>query len=251
MHEREIAPRREGMEPELKPVRTNDQVFGRGASYEAAREAVIAPSAQKVLRNTYLLLALTMVPTVIGAYIGMQTAGVIMASPIVSTLVLLAAVIGLQFGIAANRNSGIGIALLLLMTGLLGWWLGPIPNIALTLKNGGQLVGYAAGGTALVLFAMATVATTTKRDFSFMGKFLFVGMIALLIAMLANMFLQIPALALTISTLVIVVFSLFLLHDLQRIIRRAETNYLMATTGVYMSLFNIFANRSEEHTSEL
>src|SRR3990170_2791304 len=221
MHEREIAPRREGMEPELKPVRTNDQVFGRGASYEAAREAVIAPSAQKVLRNTYLLLALTMVPTVIGAYIGMQTAGVIMASPIVSTLVLLAAVIGLQFGIAANRNSGIGIALLLLMTGLLGWWLGPILNVALAMKNGMQLVGYAALGTGAIFVGMGAIAATTKRDFSFMGKFLFVGMI---------------------SPLVIVVFSLFLLYDLNRIVRGGETNYLMATTGVYMSLFNIFAN---------
>ena len=230
------------MEPELKPVRTNDQVFGRGASYEAAREAVIAPSAQKVLRNTYLLLALTMVPTVIGAYIGMQTAGVIMASPIVSTLVLLAAVIGLQFGIAANRNSGIGIALLLLMTGLLGWWLGPILNVALAMKNGMQLVGYAALGTGAIFVGMGAIAATTKRDFSFMGKFLFVGMIALLVAMLANLWLQIPALALTLSTLVIVVFSLFLLYDLNRIVRGGETNYLMATTGVYMSLFNIFAN---------
>jgi modulator of FtsH protease len=89
---------------------------------------------------------------------------------------------------------------------------------------------------------MATIATTTKRDFSFMGKFLFVGMIALLIAMVANMFLQIPALALTISTLVIVVFSLFLLHDVSRIVNGGETNYIVATTGVYMSLFNIFAN---------
>jgi len=105
-----------------------------------------------------------------------------------------------------------------------------------------QLVGYAAVGTGVIFFAMGAIATTTKRDFSFMGKFLFVGMIALLIAMLANMFLQIPALALTISTLVIVVFSLFLLYDLNRIIRGGETNYVMATTGVYMSLFNIFAN---------
>src|SRR5688572_32190511 len=89
---------------------------------------------------------------------------------------------------------------------------------------------------------MGFVAQTIKRDLSFMGKFLFVGMIALLIAMIANMFLQIPALALTISTLVIVVFSLFLVYDLQRIMRGGETNYIMATTGVYLSLFNIFAN---------
>ena len=165
-----------------------------------------------------------------------------MASPIISTLVMLGAVIGLQYAIAANRNSGLGVALLLLMTGLLGWWLGPILNCALAMRNGMQLVGYAAVGTGMIFFAMGAIATTTKRDFSFMGKFLFVGMIALLIAMIANMFLQIPALALTISTLVIVVFSLFLLHDLNRIVRGGETNYIMATTGVYMSLFNIFAN---------
>jgi modulator of FtsH protease len=227
---------------ELKPIRTDNQAFGRSPTYEPAQDVADVAQGQKVLRNTYLLLAVTMIPTVIGAFIGMQTAGIIMASPIISSLVMLAAVIGLQFGIAANRNSGVGIALLLLMTGILGWWLGPLLNIALQMSNGMQLVGYAAVGTGVIFFAMATIATTTKRDFSFMGKFLFVGMIALLVAVVANMFLQIPALALTISTLVIVVFSLFLLYDLNRIVRGGETNYVMATTGVYMSLFNIFAN---------
>ena len=233
------------MQPELKPVRTDDQGFGRGSSYEPQDVQDVAystPESQKVLRNTYLLLALTMVPTVIGAYIGMATSSIIMASPIISSLVMLGAVIGLQFGIAHYRNSALGIGLLLLMTGLLGWWLGPILNVALSMKNGMGLVGYAAVGTGVIFFAMAALSQTIKRDLAFMGKFLFVGMIALLVAMIANMFLQIPALALTISTLVIVVFSLFLLYDLQRIIRGGETNYVMATTGVYMSLFNIFAN---------
>jgi modulator of FtsH protease len=230
------------MQPELKPVRTDNSGFGRGMGRDAAAGVGVAPEAQKVMRNTCLLLAVTMIPTVIGAMIGMATGGVIVQSPIFSTLVMLGAVIGLQFAIAKNRNSGLGIALLLLMTGILGWWLGPILNIALSMKNGMQLVGYAAVGTGVIFFAMGAIAATTKRDFSFMGKFLFVGMIALLIAMFANMFLQIPALALTISTAVIVVFSLFLLHDLNRIVRGGETNYLMATTGVYMSLFNIFAN---------
>jgi modulator of FtsH protease len=229
------------MQPELKPIRTSEQSLGRGVGYEAAGDAV-APEAQKVLRNTYLLLALTMVPTIIGAFVGMATTGIIVQHPIISTLAMLAGVIGLQFGIAANRNSGVGVVLLLLMTGLLGWWLGPILNLALAMKNGMQLVGYAAGGTALVFLGMGAIATTTKRDFSFMGKFLFVGMIALLVAMIANLFLQIPALALTISTLVIVVFSLFLLYDLNRIVRGGETNYVMATTGVYMSLYNVFVN---------
>jgi modulator of FtsH protease len=223
------------MNMQLQPVRSNEnasRIYGTTISVES----------QKVLRNTYLLLALTMVPTVGGALLGMATSSIVMAHPIISSLVMLAGVIGLQYAIIANRNSVLGVGLLLLMTGILGWWLGPILNYALALKNGAQLVGYAAVGTGAVFLTMGAIATTTKRDFSFMGKFLFVGMIALLIAMIANMFLQIPALALTLSTLVIVVFSLFLLHDLSRIVTGGETNYIVATTGVYMSLFNIFAN---------
>ena len=183
-----------------------------------------------------------MVPTVLGAAIGIQLAPAMMASPIITVVLMLGSVIGLQFGIAHYRNSGIGVALLLLMTGLVGLFLGPLLNVALSMRNGMQLVGYAAVGTGAIFLVMGTIATTTKRDFSFMGKFLFVGMIALLVAMLANMFLQIPALALTISTLVIVVFSLFLLYDLNRIVRGGETNYVMATTGVYLSLLNIFSS---------
>jgi modulator of FtsH protease len=224
------------MQPELQPVRSNENASHRTFG------ATVSVESQKVLRNTYLLLALTMVPTLAGALLGMATASVIMASPIISTLVMLAVVIGLQFAVIANRNSVLGVAFLLLMTGVLGWWLGPILNHVLALRNGMQLVGYAAAGTGIVFLVMGAIATTTKRDFSFMGKFLFVGMIALLVAMIANMFLQIPALALAISTLVIVVFSLFLLHDLSRIVTGGETNYIVATTGVYLSLFNIFAS---------
>jgi modulator of FtsH protease len=148
----------------------------------------------------------------------------------------------LQFAIIRFRDSGVGVGLLLLMTLLMGVFLGPLLNVALQMRNGMQLVGYAAAGTGIIFFGMGTLASTIKRDLSFMGKFLFVGMIALLIAMVANMFLQIPALALTISTLVIVVFSLYLLYDLNRIIRGGETNYVMATTGVYISLLNIFSS---------
>ena len=196
----------------------------------------------KVLRNTYLLLALTMAPTVVGAFVGMATGGIIMQHPIIMSLVMIAGVIGLQFAIAANRNSGLGVVLLLGMTFLLGWWLGPMLNLALQLRNGPQLIGIAAVGTGGILLTMSLIATTTKKDFSFMGKFLFVGMIVLLLAMLVNMFFQIPALALTISALVVVVFSLFLLHDVSRIVTGGETNYIMAATGVYMSIYNIFAN---------
>ena len=220
------------MQPELQPNQ---------AGYPAGTGG-IALEQQRVLRNTYLLLALTMVPTVIGAFIGISTGGIIMQHPIISFFVMLGAVIGLQFAIAANRNSYLGVVLLLVMTFLLGWFLGPLLAIALTLKNGPQLIGMAAVGTGAIFFVMAGIATTTKRDYSFMGKFLMVGMIVALLAIVANMFLQIPALALTISAVVIVVFSLFLLHDVSRIVNGGETNYIMAATGVYMSLFNIFAN---------
>jgi len=202
----------------------------------------IALQQQRVLRNTYLLLAVTMVPTVIGAFIGIGTGGIIMQYPIMSFFVMLAAVIGLQFAIAANRNSSLGVVLLLAMTFILGWWLGPLLAVALSLKNGPQLIGMAAIGTGVIFFVMAGIATTVKKDFSFMGKFLFVGMIVALLAIIANMFLQIPALALTISAVVVVVFALFLLHDVSRIVNGGETNYIMATTGCYLSLFNIFAN---------
>src|SRR5215212_9027977 len=133
---------------ELKPIRTDGRPVDPGYNYEAADIAASPEQGQKVLRNTYMLLGLTMVPTVSGA---------IMANPIISMFVMLAAVIGLQFGIAANRNSGVGVALLLLMTGLLGWWLGPILNHVLALRNGVQLVGYAAAGTGIIFFAMGAI----------------------------------------------------------------------------------------------
>jgi modulator of FtsH protease len=222
---------------ELKPIRNDGQPYE--GTYEPAREAV---SAQRVLRNTYLMLALTMVPTAIGAAVGIQFAPVMMANPIITVVLMFASLIGLQFGIVAFRNSAIGIGLLLLMTFLWGVFLGPLLNVALSMRNGAQLVGYAALGTGAIFLAMGTLAQTIKRDLAFMEKFLFIGMIAVLIAGMANMFLQIPALALALSTVVIVIFSLYLVYDLQRIVRGGETNYVLATTGVYISLLNIFSS---------
>lgn len=203
---------------------------------------VLGGSRSKVLRNTYLLLALTMIPTAIGAFIGMSTSGFVMQHPIVASLAMMGGVIGLQYAIAANRDSGLGVALLLGMTLLLGWWLGPMLNYALALRNGPQLVGLAAAGTGGIMLAMSAIATNSRRDFSFMGKFLVVGMVVLVVASIANMFLHLPALSLTISSLAIAVFSMFLLHDVSRIVNGGETNYIMAATGVYMSLYNIFVN---------
>jgi len=208
----------------------------------ASHAGVLGTQQQKVLRNTYLLLSLTMIPTIAGAFIGMATAGIVYQHPIMISLLMLGSMIGLQYAIAANRNSSLGIVLLLGLTFILGWYLGPILNFALTLRNGPQLIGIAAGGTGAILLTMSAIATTSKRDFSFMGKFLFVGMMVLLLASLANMFLHIPALMLTISALAVVIFSMFLLHDVSRIVNGGETNYIMAATGVYISLWAIFVN---------
>ena len=208
----------------------------------ASHAGVLGTQQQKILRNTYLLLSLTMIPTIAGAFIGMATAGIVYQHPIMTSLLMIGAMIGLQYAIAANRNSSLGIVLLLTLTFILGWYLGPILNFALTLRNGPQLIGIAAGGTGAILLAMSAIATTSKRDFSFMGKFLFVGMMVLLLASLANMFLHIPALMLTISALAVVIFSMFLLHDVSRIVNGGETNYIMAATGVYISLWAIFVN---------
>jgi FtsH-binding integral membrane protein len=197
----------------------------------------------RVLRNTYALLALSLLPTVAGAWLGIQANFSLLAgSPVLGFVLFLAIAFGFFWGIERTKNSGWGVALLLGFTFFMGLMLSGLLRVALGLANGGQLIALAGGGTAAVMFAMAGVATTSKRDFSNMGKFLFVALIALLVAVVANLFLQIPALALTISTLAVVLFSAFLLYDLSRIVNGGETNYISATLAVYLSLYNIFAN---------
>jgi len=206
----------------------------------ARQQAGPAPSllsTHKVLRNTYALLAMTLLFSAVVA-----GAAVALRLPHPGLVVTLIGYFGLLFLTTKLRDSGWGLLSVFGLTGFMGYTLGPIVSHYLAIPNGGQTVMLALGGTGAVFVGLSAYAVISRKDFGFMGKFLFVGMIALLIAMIANMFLQIPALALTISTLVIVVFSLFLLYDLQRIIRGGETNYVMATTGVYLSLFNIFAN---------
>ncbi len=197
----------------------------------------------KVLRNTYLMLALTMIPTIIGAAIGTSINFSFMAEhPIMSSLLMFGAMMGMLFAVTALRNSVWGIAALLGFTLLAGVFLGPILQVALHLKNGAQLVGMAAGGTGIIFFGLATIATVTKKDFSFMGKFLFIGVILLLIASLANMFFQIPALSLTISAIAVLIFSAYILFDVSQIVNGGETNYIMATLTLYLDIYNIFVN---------
>jgi FtsH-binding integral membrane protein len=197
----------------------------------------------KVLRNTYMMLALTMIPTIMGAFIGLSVNFSFMAQhPIMAPLLMFAVMMGMLFGVSALRNSVWGIAMLLGFTFVAGVFLGPILQHALHLRNGAQLVGMAAGGTGLIFFSLATIATVTKKDFSFMGKFLFIGLILLVVASLANIFFAIPALSLTISAIAVMIFSAYILYDISQIIHGGETNYVMATLTLYMNIYNIFVN---------
>lgn len=203
----------------------------------------IAAEQNKVLRNTYMMLALTMIPTVIGASVGTSIDFSFMAEhPIMSALLMFGAMMGMLFAVTALRNSVWGIAALLGFTFVAGVFLGPILQVALHLKNGAQLVGMAAGGTGVIFFSLATIATVTKKDFSFMGKFLFIGLILLVVASLANIFFQIPALALTISAIAVMIFSAYILFDVSQIVHGGETNYIMATLALYMDIYNLFIN---------
>lgn len=197
----------------------------------------------KVLRNTYMMLALTMIPTIMGAFIGLSTNFSFMAqSPIMAPLLMFAVMMGMMFAVSALRNSVWGIAMLLGFTFVAGVFLGPILQHALHLRNGAQLVGLAAGGTGLIFFSLATVATVTKRDFSFMGKFLFIGLILLVVASLANIFFAIPALSLTISAIAVLLFSAYILYDVSQIVHGGETNYIMATMMLFLNIYNLFVN---------
>ena len=209
---------------------------GYGAESQLARN--------RVLRNTYWLLALSLVPTVLGAMVGLYS-GInqfMGASPGMSAIVFLAGAFGLMFLIERNKNSSLGVALLLAFTFFMGIMLSRLLGHVLGLGNGSQLIMLAFGGTAVMFGAMASVASTSKRDFSTMHKFLFIGVVILIVASLANIFLQLPALMLTISVMAIAIFSALLLVDLQRIINGGETNYVSATLAVYLDLYNIFAN---------
>jgi modulator of FtsH protease len=164
------------------------------------------------------------------------------ASPIVSSLVLLAVIYGMFFAIEKNRDSGLGVALLLALTFFLGVILGPLLQVALGLRNGGQLIALAAGGTAVVFFAMAGIATVTRKDFGFMGNFLAVGGIVLMLAVVANIFFASPALYLTICAVFVLFSSAVILWQVSQIVHGGETNYVSATLTLYMSIYNLFTS---------
>jgi modulator of FtsH protease len=205
--------------------------------------STIALAQNRVLRNTYLLLALTLIPTILGAWVGVQTSFSFFAgSPAIGFILFLAIAVGFFYGIEKTKNSGMGVALLLGFTFFMGLMLSRLLGVILGMGNGVSLIALAFGGTAAVFATMATLATTIKRDLAPMGKFLFVGMVMLLVAAFANIFLQIPALMIVISLVAIGIFSAFMLYDINRIVTGGETNYITATLAIYLDVFNVFSN---------
>ena len=222
------------MDPRPQPVFTREPLPQAGGA--------VAESQNRVLRNTYWLLALSMLPTIAGAWVGMQLNFIRMfaAAPVMAPLLMFGVMIGALFAVTALRNSAWGVPALFGFTFIAGLMLAPILSVAGGFRNGGQLVALAGGMTAAIFFAMAAIATVTKRDFSFLGKFLFVGLIVLVVASLANLFFQVPAVSLAISAVAVLLFSMYLLHDVSNIVRGGETNYITATLNLFLDVYNIF-----------
>jgi modulator of FtsH protease len=197
--------------------------------------------AHRVLRNTYWLLALSMLPTVLGAWIGVQTGIVAHMTPGMSAILFLVGAYGLMFGINATKNSSAGVFLLLGFTFFMGLMMSRLLGMVLGgYSNGASLIMTSFGGTAGVFFGMATLATVVKRDLSGLARFLMIGAIIAIVASLINIFVQSTAAMLAISTAVMVIFSLFVLVDIKRVIDGGETNYVMATLSIYLDLYNVF-----------
>ena len=200
-----------------------------------------ALATHKVLRQTYALLGVSLFPTVIGAVIGMNMSWAWAASlGFGFPILMLVTLWGMFALIQRNRNSSVGVVLLLGLTFMLGLWLGPMLQMAFSFSNGGQIVSLAAGGTGSIFLALSAIGSNAKRDFSYMGKFLMIGFILAFLAIIANWFFQIPALSLAISSVMVMIMSGFILFDVNRIVRGGETNYVMATLSLYMNIYILF-----------
>ena len=212
----------------------------------AQRTGSISPALaqNRVLRNTYLLLAISLVPTILGAWIGVQLHFQLVsaAHPALGFIAFLAIAFAFFYGIEKTKNSGMGVVLLLGFTFFMGLMLSRLLAMVLGLANGWNLIALAFGGTAIVFAAMAAVATSTKRDLSGMGKFLFIGVVMLLVAGFANIFLQLPGLTIAFSLIAIAIFSAFMMYDVNRIVTGGETNYITATLALYLDIYNVFVN---------
>jgi modulator of FtsH protease len=203
--------------------------------------STVRASRHRVLRNTYWLLALSMIPTVLGAFIGV-TSGMPMLRGGMGLLLFMAIAFGFIFAIEKTKESGLGVALLLGFTFFMGLMLTPLLRYTLGYSNGASLIMMAFGGTACVFAAMASIATVSKRDFSGLGSWLFAGVIVLILASVANVFLGLSALQIVVSVMAVGIFSAFILFDVQRVVNGGETNYITATLSIYLDLYNIFTS---------
>ncbi len=210
------------------------------AAYGTAASGVSVEQRNRVLRNTYWLLALSMVPTVLGAWIGVQTGIARAMSPGIGLIVFLGGAFGFMFAIEKTKNSAAGVPVLLAFTFFMGVMLSRLVGVVLGLANGASLIMMAFASTGAVFLGMAALSTVIKRDLTNMGKFLFVGALIVLVAGIANVFIQSGALMITLSVLVAGIFSAFILYDLKRVRDGYETNYISATLNVYLSIYNVF-----------
>ena len=207
-------------------------------SYSVVRSTERAVATNKVLKNTYLLLSATLAFSAVMAAVSMALA---VPSWMYLVSVVVAMVMGM-FVLPRTANSASGVGVIFAVTGLLGFGLGSILTMYLALPKGPEIIATAFGGTGLIFLGLSGYALTSKRDFSFLGGFVFAGMMVVVVAMLANIFLAMPALSLAISGAIILLMSAFILFDTSRIINGGETNYIMATYGLYLSIFNIFVS---------
>ena len=208
----------------------------------SARYGQALPQAERnrVLRNTYWLLALSLLPTVLGAWVGVETGITRALTGGMGMIVFLAGAFGFMFAIEKTKNSAAGVPVLLGFTFFMGLMLSRMIAMVLGFSNGAELVMTAFGGTAGVFLVMATLATVIKRDLSGMGKFLMVGALVLMVGAIINVFVGSTAGMLAISVATIAIFSAFMLYDLKRIMDGGETNYISATLALYLDLFNVF-----------
>jgi modulator of FtsH protease len=199
-------------------------------------ESVLATN--KVLRNTYLLLGMTFLFSALTAYLSFSSS----ARPM-NPILMIVGVYGLMFLTQALKNSVWGLVSVFAFTGFLGYTLGPLLSHYMTsFSNGPQLIGTALGGTGVIFFALSAYTLTTKKDFSFLGGFLFVGMMVALLGMIAGIFFQIPALQLAISGAFVLISSGLILFQTSEIIHGGETNYISATVGLFVSIYNLFVS---------
>lgn len=200
------------------------------------RSATSVISTNKVIRNTYMLLSMTLLFSALMAGLSM----VMNLPPIMNLVAFGGSVVLLWFVLPRTANSTAGIFVVFGITGLLGLGLGPILNLYAHMPNGSHVIATALGGTGVIFLGLSGYALTTRKDFSFLGGFLITGFLVVLLAVLANLFLQMPAFSLMISAAVIMIMSGFILYDTSRLINGGETNYVMATVGLYLSIYNIF-----------